>query len=258
MTSREQAVSLALARSCLYYILSPLFLYPEEKTFSDLNWEEGEEAVALLGNSEEIKEAFESLRRSLKPVDEMRSKFSRIFGYTIQSDCPPYETQYGSGEYTGANSQLAGAQIFEQGQTLGDIAGFYRTFGLEVSEQINERLDHISIELEFMAFLAYKEAYALASSNDDKEDKAQICREAQVKFLKDHLGKWVPVFTKRLEEAAKDGFYRKLAQMSDRFVTLELKALGVYPIQVEGLIQIASEPEGLCERCGIERMFASS
>jgi TorA maturation chaperone TorD len=158
--NQEETINRALARSYLYHLSSLLFLYPEETVLSSLGWEEAGEAVALLGSPDGLTETLESLKGSLQSVDAMRSEFSKIFGYTLQCDCPPYETLYGSGGYAGANTQLAGAQVFEQSQTLGDIAGFYRAFGLEVSDQIKERLDYISIELEFMSFLAYKEAYA--------------------------------------------------------------------------------------------------
>ncbi len=245
--SAEETVRQALSRGCLYYILSTLFPYPDEKTLSGLDWEEAGEAVALLGNPAGLKEAFESLKRSLKPADALRSDFSKVFGYTLQSDCSPYETQYGGGGYAGANSQLSGAQVFDQVQTLGDIAGFYGAFGLDVSDQAKERVDHISIELEFMAFLAYKEAYAMTSS--DGKDKAWLCRDAQVKFVDEHLGKWGPIFTTRLEEAAKGGFYGKLARLTGMFLALEVETLGVQPVQVEGLAPTAPEAEALCGSC---------
>src|SRR3990172_4946219 len=41
------------------------------------------------------------------------------FGHAVSKDCPPYEAEYGQ------------AHIFEKTQTLADISGFYRAFGLE-------------------------------------------------------------------------------------------------------------------------------
>ena len=246
-----ETVNRALSRSYLYHLSSLLFLYPEETVLSSLGWEEAGEAVALLGSPDGLKETLESLKGSLKPVDALRSEFSKVFGYTLQSDAPPYETLYGSGEYAGANTQLAGAQVFEQSQTLGDIAGFYRAFGLEVSDQAKERVDYISIELEFMSFLAYKEAYALISDGGEKEkaEKVEICRDAQRKFLSDHLGRWALFFTGRLEEKAKDGFYLWLARLTGKFLAFEIKAIEAQPAQVAGLAPVAPEAEGLCEKC---------
>lgn len=249
--NQEETVNRVLARSYLYHLSSLLFLYPEETVLSSVGWEEAGKAVAFLGSPDGLKETLESLKGSLKSVDAMRSEFSRVFGYTLQCDCPPYETLYGSGGYAGANTQLAGAQVFEQSQTLGDIAGFYRAFGLEVSNEIKERLDYISIELEFMSFLAYKEAYALISDGgeDEKAERVEICQDAQRKFLNDHLGRWALFFTDRLAEKAKDGFYLWLARLTGKFLTCEIKAIEAQPVRVEGLAPIAPETEGLCETC---------
>ncbi|MDR4472503.1 MAG: molecular chaperone TorD family protein [Nitrospira sp.] len=35
---------------------------------------------------------------------------------------------------------------------MGDIAGFYKAFGVELSKDVHERLDHLSVELEIHAF----------------------------------------------------------------------------------------------------------
>ncbi|MFQ5894329.1 MAG: molecular chaperone [Nitrospinota bacterium] len=231
----EEASRRALARSRVYSFLSPLFLYPDEEIFSDLNWEGAKEALALLGNPDGLKEAIESLGGCLKDPVDLEREYVRVFGHTISTECPPYETQYGS------------AHVFQQAQNLADIAGFYRAFGLEVSDQVKERLDHVAIELEFMAVLAYKQAYALASGS---EDKAEVCREAQKKFLNDHLGPWVPLLTKRLE--AKDGFYQRLALLTEMFLAFEVEAFGVKPLLVESLTPTPLEPDGSCFSCGVE------
>lgn len=251
MTDQEEAIRRALARSCLYRLLSTLLSCPEEESFSGLNWEEAKEAAALLGSPWSLKEAAESMRQCAGDPAELQSEYVRIFGHTIQSDCPPYETQYGS-QHGAMASQLGGAQIFEQCQSLGDIAGFYRAFGLDVSDRAKERLDHISIELEFMAFLAHKEAYALTS---DEKEHAEICREAQIKFLNDHLGRWLPLFTQRLSVVAKEGFYRELALLTERFLTFEVEAFGVQPLKVEELAPIPLEPEGGCFSCEMRSRF---
>ena len=80
---------------------------------------------------------------------------------------------------------------------MGDIAGFYKAFGVELSKDIHERLDHLSVEFEFMHFLAYKESY---SRCHDGADKTQIVVDAQKKFIKNHIGRWVPLFCRMLVE----------------------------------------------------------
>ena len=94
------------------------------------------------------------------------AEFSRIFGHSVSNECPPYETEYGK------------SHVFQKSQGLGDIAGFYKAFGLEASDKAKERHDHISIELEFMYFLIFKENYARENSRAEESD---ICKDAQKK-----------------------------------------------------------------------------
>lgn len=233
--NKEEAINQALARSSIYSFLSPLYLYPFEEALSALNWEETKEAAAILGNLNGFKEVLESIRGPVKDSESLQTEYIRVFGHTISTVFPLYETQYGE------------AHVFQQAQDLADIAGFYRAFGVQASDQVKERHDHISIELEFMAFLAYKQAYALES---DGEDKAEVCRLAQEKFLNDHLGRWVPFLTERLETAG--SFYQKLARLTEMFLAVEVKTFGVKPSKVENLAPVPSESEAGCFSCGLE------
>ncbi len=99
---------------------------------------------------------------------------------TLGPDCPPYETQYGA------------AHIFMQTSELADIAGFYRACGLGAPER--ERVDHLAVELEFLGFLAGKEAHARAAG---RGDRAEECRTMSAAFFRDHLGRWAPAFARR-------------------------------------------------------------
>jgi len=223
------AHEVALARSIVYHFLSLCFLYPEPSLLASLRDEgllkEVEESLHLLSSQKESS-LFPSLLTNYFPLlsslsslsaFEFQAEHRRVFGPIIPQDCPPYESEYGK------------AHIFRQAHDMGDIAGFYRAFGLEVSDEAKERLDHISIELEFMHFLTYKEAHALKHHGIEK---AEICREAQMKFLKDHLGKWVPLFTRLLSKKALAGFYNDLAKFLEDFISFEGFLLKVKPVEL--------------------------
>lgn len=94
---------------------------------------------------------------------------------------PVYETSYepGPGSSGGPTFQMA------------DIAGFYRAFGFEVS---GERPDHIVPELEFLALVLVKEAYALMAGDGGG---AEICATARRKFVTGHPGRWLPMLRER-------------------------------------------------------------
>lgn len=234
------AYEVALARSTVYRFLSLCFLYPDDSlvaSFKDgVFLKEIEESLHLLtcqGKSSlcpYLLTHYSSLLPSSPSLPDLQAEHRRVFGPIIPQDCPPYETEYGK------------AHIFRQAHDMGDIAGFYRAFGLEVSDNARERLDHISIELEFMHFLTYKEAYALKHHG---VEQAEICREAQVKFLKDHLGRWTPLFARHLAKKAHSGFYKGLAEFLRDFIALEGALLGVKPIELEeqGLKLSPFEPE---------------
>lgn len=126
---------------------------------------------------------------------------------TLSPECPPYETEYGS------------PHVFAQSGELADIAGFYRAFGL--AAPATERVDHLAVELEFLSFLAFKEAWAV---NNGETERTGELREIQAKFLADHLARWAPAFATRFE--ARDA---PLAGELRTWIRKELAAFGIEP-----------------------------
>jgi TorA maturation chaperone TorD len=143
---------------------------------------------------------------------QLQTEHRRIFTHILSADCPPCETVY------------TARHIFQETQELSDIGGFFRAFGLEIADK--ERLDHISVELEFMHFLTYKEAYALTHHGPAK---ARLCRDVQRKFVQDHLGRWATRFAQRLGQKANGGYYGCLASLVEAFLTAEVEFLRAHP-----------------------------
>jgi TorA maturation chaperone TorD len=117
----------------------------------------------------------------------LAAEYQRIFGLVSSKDCPPYETEYCPQTFSVYRSQQ-----------LADIAGFYLAFGIEPSRTCPERHDHISLELEFMAWLIAKEEHARSASSRDGIEKSATCRDAQRRFFAEHLSWWVPAFARAL------------------------------------------------------------
>lgn len=215
------SVTNLLTRSAMYQILSSCFLYPEEKNLSILkspDFQEHERDLMLC--YEGIDDGVE-LKRCLKEVqnlfmgtaiETLQRVYQCIVGHTMSKDCPLYETQYGA------------AHVYQQVHELGDIQGFYKAFGLDTSDIERERCDHVSVEMEFMHYLLYKQAYALENHGDEK---AQICVDAQKKFLKEHIGKWAPLFAVLFGRKAVEGFYCALSALTKEFLRLEMKLMDV-------------------------------
>ncbi len=258
------AVERALGRSKLYLLISWSLLYPEDDEF--LDYLQSGEFV------EDGRSALESLSRALEGTDGERAKLKltalakpfdlienwisaecvnwqlsdlqaehrRVFSNVITLDCPPYETLFGNDH------------VFAQAHVMGDIAGFYKAFGVELSRDIHERLDHLSVELEFMHFLAYKESYARCH---DGADKTQVVVDAQKKFVKDHIGRWVPLFARMLARKADYGLFRYMADFLSDWIDFDQAYLGVTPqpySEADYRPATFNAPEGQSYECGAQ------
>lgn len=141
---------------------------------------------------------------------------SAVFG--TPAPYPPYEGEYGM------------AHVFMKLQSLADVAGFYRAFGLELSPSFKDRPDHIAAEFEFMHFLLVKQAQAAASG---RTDLAEETHRAEAMFLSDHLGAWAPGFLKAVAAEGGHAFYEALADVGGQLLSLEIARLGVAPRTAE-------------------------
>ncbi len=156
-------------------------------------------------------------------------EYDRLFSHRTTVLCPIYEVEYDRN------------RAVSQGPTLADIMGFYRAFGLELS--VNERPDHLALELEFMSVLAYKEALAL---QNNLLEQAEICRDAQKKFLEAHLGRWVKLFAETLIRESQLEFYTKLATELKDFIESECALLGACPQIITALPSDSDAPDARC------------
>ncbi len=258
------SVERALSRSKLYLLLSWSFLYPEDDEFLEYLQsgefvEDGRAALENLTKSLEgsvspiAEESFSAITNHLNSVEEwvnsegmnwtlqdLRDDHRRVFSNVISLDCPPYETLFGNDH------------VFGQSYTMGDIAGFYSAFGLQLSNDIHERLDHLSVELEFIHYLAYKESYALIH---DGPEKLRTVVEAEKKFVKEHVGRWVPLFSGMLKRKADYGFYKILADFTSDWVAFEIDYLNVTPqpySETDYRPASFSSPEGQTFECGAQ------
>lgn len=232
-------IDLALCRATLYGALALGFRRPTEETIARLVSEEGREtladAAALLDPNREWNLAaacslLTAHSSRLTPIGSYR----RLFGHTASGAVPPYETEYGS------------EALFQQPQELGDLMGFYGAFGLTTNAAEHERADHISCECEFLSFLALKEAYALEKRDDSMLEET---RKAARLFLRDHLGRFVPAFAKRLTREDRDGFYGALAELCLRLVACEC-ARADLPLGPVGLELRPATDERVPMACG--------
>jgi TorA maturation chaperone TorD len=167
----------------------------------------------------------------------LNERYEATFGLLASSACPPCESEYINGKYT-----------FQRSQTLGDVSGFYRAFGLKPSRRHPERHDHVVLELEFMAFLLAKERQALESAVPSSQEHADICRQAQRRFLQEHLAWWTPTFARLLDHEDAGGFYSAAGRFLAALVASERALLDVPPPAHFAAPSAIERPEE-CEGC---------
>jgi TorA maturation chaperone TorD len=211
----------ALCRGVLYSAVALGFGPVSHATVRALARPEG---VAALADAARALEALEQvdgldvrvarLARPRLDATALSATYRRLFGHTARGSVPAYETEYGN------------EALFQQPQELGDLAGFAAAFGLALQPHAHERIDHVSCECEMLAFLAYKEAYAIETG--DAEMRSQS-RHGAMLFLRDHLGRFAPAFARRIERADPGGFYDALGQLLLRLVQHDCERLGIAP-----------------------------
>jgi DMSO reductase family type II enzyme chaperone len=208
-------LDLALCRSAMYEALALGFNPPTRATVARLLNEDQNEALSELAaiidahtRGDKLGNLSPQVRRlwqlpQAQSLEALAESYLRLFGHTAQAHVPLHETEYGEDT------------MFQQPQQLGDIAGFFNAFGLKLNPRQHERVDHVSCECEFMAFLTLKEAYAL-EQND--ADMLEAVRRGQRLFLRDHLGRFVPALSNLLRREDARGFYAAFGNLLCDFV----------------------------------------
>lgn len=185
----------------------------------------------------DLNPAFVLARLPANP-NALNAAYEQTFGLLVSSNCPPYETEYINSKFT-----------FQRSQGLADIAGFYSAFGLEPSAFHPERHDHLALELEFMAFLLGLERAAIeGDDNADCVARGAICRDAQRKFLAEHLVWWAPTFARLLSMQDPGGFYDTASQFLAALMTAERALAGIPAPQGQVAPSTVERPEE-CSGC---------
>ena len=137
--------------------------------------------------------------------DDLAVEFTRLFDVGAGGPpCPLY-----GGLYVGARMK-----------TMEEVVRFYNHFGLTVSESPRELPDHITTELEFLHFLAFREAQAI-----EQGAEPDAFRRAQRDFIARHLGRWIPKLRAKLEGANAMPFFPELVGRLERLLESELERL---------------------------------
>ena len=210
----------AVQRSTLYAVLSRCLDYPTAESLAETR----RDLAALSRDSFPISTSrlIDALAGSIPAdLEGIQKVHQTLF--------PPIESQ----ETPGFETAFRGPDVFMQTAVMADVAGFYRAFGLQPGRDHRERPDHIAVELEFLAFVSMKEAVGLSRGDDGQ---AEVCRQAEARFLADHLGDWGPELGRRMSRLADDGLFGVLGSLLDAWIGDRMAQVGVEPTGGGGLV----------------------
>lgn len=188
-----------LATGALWKFLSLLFRCPGDVPVGSIGTLAGELPDGLQAHAREI--------LSLIEDSQLEGAYHALLG--SGGPVSPYESDYQGPGQEGMR---------DKGVVLGDVAAFYKAFGFDHSKEMLEVPDHVSLEMAFVSYLKLKEAYARM---DAAEDAYRICREAENKFLSEHLLGWLPQFLERVIQHGTHEFYEKTACLLGDFLLME-------------------------------------
>lgn len=135
-------------------------------------------------------------------LQELLVDYAALFVGPFETIAPPFGSVY-----------LEDRPIL-MGPSTRDVREYYRQAGLDMAESFNGPPDHITAQLEFLAFL-------VAGGPAAGPGEAQGPGDLKQRFLEEHLGAWVAPFTAKMEDGAKTGFYRLLAGLTRKAVLSE-------------------------------------
>ncbi len=184
-----------------YYEPGPEFA--EEKVFASMLDAARRIHPDLAARARRLGEEF----RAAGPED-LLIDYTRLFLGPTQILATPYGSAWMTGETTlMQDSTMAVQALYEEGD-------------FEIDEDFRELPDHIAAELEFLYLLIYRENEA--RRKDDAEALTAMT-SLRKRFLNEHLGSWVGPFAAAVRVGAQCGFYRELAELTERFVSMQTR-----------------------------------
>jgi putative dimethyl sulfoxide reductase chaperone len=197
------------ARSALYRLLAHSFNFPTLDFYKLVDSGEFFATVRSILDAIPHLESAQSTEDKLSGVtadfDEFCAEYVRLFDVGSGRGKPPCPL-YG-GEYP----------IRPRLDVMEELVRFYGFFDLALSQQDRELPDHLSVELEFLHYLAFRESEALERSADPSP-----YQRAQADFIERHAGQWVPVMRGKLETQTPLPFFAGLVGLTTDVLRADL------------------------------------
>ncbi|MDK9719516.1 MAG: molecular chaperone TorD family protein [Trichlorobacter sp.] len=138
---------------------------------------------------------------------ELLVEYSRLFLGPFKLVAPPY------------GSVWLDQSKAVMGESTARVAAFYQSHGLQLAEDFPELPDHITAELEFLSYLAFRQREA-TTAGDNAGTAAYI--QAQQEFLASFLLPWLTLFCEAISDDGEAPFYAAIAQCTLAFTTAQV------------------------------------
>lgn len=122
-------------------------------------------------------------------LDRLRAEYSGMFEVGSQGPPVPIREDLQTGQRAG---------------TREEVVRFYEYFGYVLDEKFAWQPDHLSVELEFMHYLCFREAEAKS------EVDAASFQLAQADFTGRHLTAWLPLLAENVDKLATGSLYSRV------------------------------------------------
>ncbi|MFC4450915.1 TorD/DmsD family molecular chaperone [Halorussus aquaticus] len=214
------------ARAALYSAAAGAFCYPDEETVAQLTHEATAEGLREAGRKLGFETETEALVEALDATDResLESAYNDLFGLPVDDGTypvVPYEAEY-----------TVGDEVGRQQRRIATVVGLLEAFGVEPSDDFDERQDHVVVELELLQVLAARRAVARDEGDDDTADNLE---RAEAMVLDEHVEGFVPAFAHDVRETTPDpsddaegdrtaasSVYRAAANLAEAVVTRDL------------------------------------
>jgi DMSO reductase family type II enzyme chaperone len=198
--SKRDAQQTAVVRCACYAALSELVCSPHDLDPRKSLSEKIRGDKIDIGKMLDYAEGLDSLLRAFVELDLDRLKYEYSSLFEVGSDGPPCPIR-------------EDLQTGQRAGTREDLVRFYSFFNYKLDEKFTWAPDHLSVELEFMHFLCYREA-----SDDANALSYQL---AQVDFSERHLIRWVPGLANSVAKTSPDSIYNRTVDSIGKFLAAD-------------------------------------
>jgi TorA maturation chaperone TorD len=209
----------ASARAGVYQVVASLYLEPPSSVLIAALLELAvSPAMAALSNGA----AGDLLRRYAAgyhgEINELQQEFHDLFTVPLGRYVTPYEAVYRDERLVG-EERVRGLLM---GPSTVAVLQAYRDSGFAVSPQCKELPDHIGVELSFLSSLCDRERQRWEARD---APAARLFLTHELRFLEDHLLRWVPELARRTAANARTLFFQGIACLTEEFIQADAATL---------------------------------